>query len=120
MELQKKFQVTFDVVADTKGWRKKQVVEILSDFLLGMKEIGAKVFSKASIFDSRTKWSYCLLPQDDPETASNLWTVLRGTLLFNCNCTLAKEDQRSVVAVVFDDFLVLLLLRVILTLNCLE
>ena len=51
MKLQNFFQVTFDVVANTKGWRKKQVVEIVSDFLLGMKEIGAKEFSKASIFD---------------------------------------------------------------------
>ena len=43
IELQNFFQVTFDVVANTKGWRKKQVVEIVSDFRLGMKEIGSKV-----------------------------------------------------------------------------
>ena len=87
----------------------------------GWKKLGPKYSVKHQYLTlEQTKWSYCLLPQDDPETASNLWTVLRGTLLFNCNCTLAKEDQRSVVAVVFDDFLVLLLLRVILTLSCLE
>ena len=82
------FQITCDVIANMKGWRKKQVVEIVSEFRWAMKEIR-----------SQEKQQCCLLSQfyhqDKLETAIKPWILLHGTLLFYCNCNIVTTEDPS-------------------------